>query len=201
MANRYSFYIDGFNVYHVIDEFRPKRKWLDLYKLVTSVVPASVSISDVYYFSALATWMPERASRHKTYIRALKATNIKVVLGRFKTKERQCKKCGIQYVAHEEKQTDVNIALRILEDAIADRFDTAVIVSGDTDFLPVIRTVHRLFPEKRVGVLLPIGSKSDALKNEADFNIKMKVKHLDNNQLPDTISTAQGIVKIPDEYK
>lgn len=197
---RIAFYIDGFNVYHVIDEYCPKYKWLDLHKMVKSVIPASVDITGVYYFSALACWKPDRVKRHETYIKALNASGVSVILGRFKRKERLCSICNKEYPAHEEKQTDVNIALKMFEDAMDDQFDRAVIVSGDTDFVPIISTLRRRFVGKQIGVMLPIGSHASALKKVADFSIKMKRKHLTLNQFPEIVETPTGSISKPNEW-
>lgn len=198
---RISFYIDGFNVYHVIDDYYPKCKWLNLYKMVKSVVPASVNIVEVSYFSALAQWKPDRVKRHKAYIEALKANGVSVILGRFKDKERRCRLCKKVYPAHEEKQTDINIAVKMFEDAMDDLFDRAVLVSGDTDFISLISTLKKRFPHKQVGVMLPIGSHASSLKMVADFSIKMKRKHLEQNQFSETVNTSFGSVSKPEKWK
>ena len=41
-----------------------------------------------------------------------------------------------------EKHTDVNVAILMMEGACEDRYDTAVIISGDTDMVPVMRRVR-----------------------------------------------------------
>ena len=51
--------------------------------------------------------------------------------------------------------TDVNIATELLTDAFQDRFDTAMLISGDSDLTSPIRTVRQVFPEKRVVVAFP----------------------------------------------
>lgn len=199
--NRFCFYVDGFNLYHVIKRYHPNLKWLNIHQMLSSFIPKSAKVELVYYFSAYAEWIPERVVKHKKYVAALRTTDVKIILGKFKAKERKCKKCDFEYISHEEKQTDVNIALQVLDDAMQDKFDSAVIVSGDTDFLPIIRKIKTLFPEKRIGVLLPIGAHALSLKEEADFHFKLKVKHLKNNQFPEIIETKQGNIIIPDDWK
>jgi uncharacterized LabA/DUF88 family protein len=44
--------------------------------------------------------------------------------------------------------TDVNIASRMLVDSFKDKFDTAFLISGDTDLIPPIREIKSLFPKK-----------------------------------------------------
>jgi len=56
--NRISFFIDGFNLYHAIDyEPRFRRyKWIDLTKLACCFIPPHDQLTEVFYFTALATW-------------------------------------------------------------------------------------------------------------------------------------------------
>lgn len=111
-ARRVSIYIDGFNLYHAIDDLNENHlKWLDLWALSKTLIRPGETVSEVKYFSAYATWMPEGYRRHQRYIAALEAKGVKFIRGRFKEKPMQCKKCGVQYVAHEEKETDVNIGV------------------------------------------------------------------------------------------
>jgi hypothetical protein len=66
----------------------------------------------VYYFSAYAVWQPRKVGRHIAYVKALRAVGVTVVLGQFKQKDRRCPACNHTWVGHEEKETDVNIAIR-----------------------------------------------------------------------------------------
>ena len=50
----------------------------------------------------------------------------------------------------EEKQADVNIALRLFELPVQGRYHKAVIVTGDTHLLPAVKAVQRTFPAKRL---------------------------------------------------
>jgi uncharacterized LabA/DUF88 family protein len=92
----------------------------------------------------------------------------------------------------EEKQTDVNIALRLFQLAVEDQYDRAVIVSGDSDLLPAIRAVQATFPSKQIGVIVPIGRASEDLKKQADFHYKMKERHLQSSRHANIISLRDG---------
>lgn len=43
-----------------------------------------------------------------------------------------------------EKGTDINLAVHMLSKAFQNSLDVAILVSGDTDYLPVIETLHQL---------------------------------------------------------
>lgn len=179
--NRVSFFIDGFNMYHSLKEHARDCRWLNLRTLCQEQInPDKEEISGIFYFSAIATWLSDanKVSKHKKYISRLQQENVNIVLGKFKEKEIHCKVCGSFFRAHEEKQTDVNIALKILEESVLDSFDTAILVSGDTDMIPAIMTMKRLFPGKRIGVVFPLGRKTLELSSVADFSRKISREQL-----------------------
>jgi hypothetical protein len=75
-------YIDGFNLYHGIKNLnKPHLKWLNLRSLADKFIdPKSEAIAKVYYFSAIATFMPkDTVLRHSTYIEALETFGIEFI--------------------------------------------------------------------------------------------------------------------------
>ena len=59
---------------------------------------------------------------------------------------------------------DVNIAVQLSTDAFDDRFDTALLISGDSDLTTPLRTVRAKFPAKRLIAVFPPGRQSFELK-------------------------------------
>jgi uncharacterized LabA/DUF88 family protein len=55
----------------------------------------------------------------------------------------------------EEKRTDVNIALQMLDDAYQGLADRAILVSGDSDLVPAIAFVKQRAPDCEVLVYIP----------------------------------------------
>jgi uncharacterized LabA/DUF88 family protein len=194
MAKVYAF-IDGFNLYHALDAPSYRQfKWISLAKLMRCYLMAGDTLEGIEYFTTLATWDPAKVARHRLFIRVNEEQGVAVTYGEFKRKDRFCTLCNRQFKSREEKQTDVNIALRLLEVAIQDRYDKAILVSGDTDLIPALKAVTRTFPNKKVGVVIPIGRASEDLKNQADFHHKMKVKHLVDSRLDDNHTMTDGSV-------
>ncbi|MGH9730809.1 MAG: NYN domain-containing protein [Candidatus Acidiferrales bacterium] len=197
---RIAFFIDGFNLYHALDychaiaEHRryQKYKWMSLRKLANLFVGPLDTLSEVLYFTALATWMPEKVERHKLFIHAQQSEGVTVIYGEFKRKDKKCSLCQKRYSTFEEKQTDVNIAIHLLQLAIQDRYDRAVIVSGDTDLIPAIKAVRLTFPNKQIGIMIPIGGSSEDLKKHADFRFKMREHHLASSRFPNSIILSDG---------
>ena len=157
-------------------------------------ISGQFSLAGVLYFSALATWRPESIKRHKIFIDALKSEGVRVVLGKFKDKDVYCKECNKFFKAREEKQTDVNIAVHLLKHAVLDNYDAAVLVTNDTDLVPAIKALKELYPQKKVGVLFPVGRWSSELEQICDFSKRTSEKDLLSCQFPDQVTLQSGAV-------
>lgn len=179
----------------------PSTKWLNLWALCNSYRSATrgagmVRLSSVFYFTALAHHIDQKkpgvVARHSTYIEALKTTGVIPVLGKFKKAgDKECPKCGTKILRHEEKETDVNISVKMLELLVRDEADIIMVVSGDTDLIPAIRTARNLFPTKPVGCLFPWGRSNQELKMVCSFYASIGLDQCARLQLPDPVA-VQG---------
>lgn len=157
--NRVAFLVDGFNLYHSARQASRElggasTKWLDIRSLCVeklSVIGRDAALDSIHYFSALALHLnptnPGVTIRHETYLECLRDSGVEVALARFKPKTVVCPNCGTRITRHEEKETDVAIAVKLMELFYADSCDTAVILTGDTDIAPAVRTIQRVFPQ------------------------------------------------------
>lgn len=194
---RISFFIDGFNVYHSLIYKRRYVKflWLDYHALAQRYArKLNGSVANIFYFSALAYWNQGKVQRHNLFIDALKSRGVKVIMGNFKEKERFCNNCHQFVMGHEEKQTDVNIALYLLNEAYNDTYDIAMIMTNDTDLIPAIKMLKRFFPKKRVGILFPIERWSDELKQNCHFFRHTRKSDYSKSQFPNTLTLSSGRV-------
>ncbi len=151
-------YVDGFNLYYGAVKGTP-HKWLDLAKFFQFLRPHD-SIEKIRYFTALVTG-PTRLNQ-EAYWQALATTPVvEIIPGKFKNKRVPC---GLATCTHpgkrifevpEEKRTDVNIAVYMLDDAYQDACDNFVLVSGDSDLVPAIRMIRTRFPTKQITVYVP----------------------------------------------
>lgn len=187
--NRIIFFIDGFNLYHALDGniSYHKYKWLNLAKLSKCFITKKDKIVDIFYFTAYTTWNPSKMVRHKNFVKALQLVGIKIVLGAFRHKDRTCRICHKKYSTFEEKRTDVNISIKLFQTAINDIWDTAIIISADSDLIPAILAIKTTFPTKQIGIVIPIGRRAEELKQTVDFYMKLKEKHLKTCQFDDVI--------------
>ena len=96
--------------------------------------------------------------------------------------------CGEIVSIHHEKETDVNIAVQMISDAYEEVYDTAFLVTGDSDQAGTIKTVRSLFHDtKEVAVIFPPKRKSKELKSVASACWNIDVSKLAKCQLPDPV--------------
>lgn len=194
---RVAAYIDGFNLYHGLHE-RHQRKylWLDLQALASSLLRRDQALAQVTYFTARVRNDMAGEQRQSDYLDALEVHSplVKVKDGRFQEKGRQCRSCGNTWTVFEEKETDVNIAIALLSDAVRDTFDTALMISADSDLCPAVRETKSLFPKKKIIVAFPPARHSAELRRVVDGFVFIGEDKIRRSQLPDEVSTATGIV-------
>jgi len=200
---RVSAFIDGFNLYHAIHDLgRNELKWLNLRALLENFTKKGLhELGDIFYFSAYADWLQEKRKRHLVYVRALKHFQVTPIMGNFKDKDIECRVCSNMWVDHEEKQSDVNLAVELVREAYKDSYDQALIVSGDSDLAPPIRLLKEIFPKKKVKVICPPGRfHSKELGSLANKRAKIQIVHLESSLLPAEMATRTGLITRPPEY-
>ena len=194
---RVACYIDGFNLYHAIDDLKkPHLKWLDLWALALSLCRDGEELTKVAYFSAYATWLPDKYHRHRQYVAALQAANVECHMARFSEQNARCNSCGTKWKRHEKKETDVHFSLTFLEDAIDGLFERAIIISADSDHCPAVRCVRRRFPAKQVFVATPPGrhNKAREMLNACHSGTPITPARLSRCLFPAVVSDARGTV-------
>jgi len=200
---RVACFIDGFNMYHAIDNrFATCYKWCNYRALINGYLQDDEQLDRVLYFSAFARWDTGKVARHNMFIKALSHHGIEVIMGKFKKKKPFCKKCSQRYTTHEEKESDVNIAIHMVSMAYEDDFDTALLVSGDSDFVSTIQFLKEKFDRKKFGVIVPGNLQfANDLRNVAHFSKHVDFEHIKTSRLPDEITLEDGtLIKCPPEY-
>lgn len=197
--------VDGFNLYHSIKRLAsPQHKWVNLNSLASVFIrPNSQILVGVYYFSAYATWLPESMARHVQFVKANSFYGVKPIMGQFKKKEKLCRDCKKKRISYEEKETDVNIALTLLDLAYKNFYDHAFVISNDSDLAPAIRLVLANFPEKRVTTIAPpCFVHSNELIRVSSAKAKIQVKHLERCRMTELIYDSEGhlVASCPDNY-
>ncbi|MCC6650429.1 MAG: NYN domain-containing protein [Candidatus Eisenbacteria bacterium] len=198
--------IDGFNLYHSLDKASgdlggAQTKWLDLIGLCSNYLPQignGAEVESVHYFSAPAGHVeqaePGALDRHWAYIRAIESTGVTVELGNFKAKQRKCPHCQQPIVSHEEKETDVAIAVRLLDLLWSKSCDAVAVVSADSDLSPAIRLAMKRFPGTQIYCLFPYGRGSFDLHALATKVIRLRSAAYRQHQLPDPVGLPDGSI-------
>jgi hypothetical protein len=102
----------------------------------------------------------------------------------------ECNRCGHIWINANEKMTDVNIATQLIVDAYHDKYDMALLISGDSDLVPPIKAVHENFPAKRVFVAFPPKRHNNIVAIVAKGSLIVGRKKLVDSQLNVSIQKA-----------
>ena len=190
-------YIDGFNFYYRAVKDTPY-KWLDFNTLFQHLLSPKNQIISIKYFTALVSgkFDPDQPIRQKTYIRAIQKyiPRLSVYYGHFLSHEifaplakPEGNKRFVRIIKTEEKGSDVNLAIHVLNDAWLDLYDCAVIVSNDSDLAESLKLVKEQH-NKVIGLITPgKGHPSRELLRYADFTKRIRKGVLAISQLPDPI--------------
>jgi len=211
--NRAIFLVDGFNLYHsVVDAEKDNGgrcvKWLDLRRLCLSylhIIGTSVkdrmTLRAIHYFSATPTHRSAaKQARHGLYMECLALSGIQVHLGRFKQKRAHCSLCNKDYIGYEEKESDVALAAKLFAVCHLRQADSIVVVSGDTDLAPAVRTCKELFREMFICFAFPYRRTHEELQHLAPGSFKISHRSYLRNQYPDPLCLPDGrkIAKPPE---
>lgn len=190
-------YIDGFNLYHGLhDAAGRKWLWLDLAKLVQSLRPQQTLVQ-VKYFTASVLNEPAAQGRQDTYIAALDAASgalVETTMGRYQQKTKYCRNCNHPWHLYEEKETDVNIAVNLVADAAAQKADTFMIVSADSDIAPAVRMAQRLNPAAFFLAAFPPKRFSAELKTLMPASFQIGRGRIRGSMLPAAVTASDGRV-------
>jgi uncharacterized LabA/DUF88 family protein len=191
-------YVDGFNLYFGLKDSGFKRYyWLDVAALAQSLLKPGQQLSATHYFTARIRANGRNTAdqkRQNDYLDALAVRGVQSQFGHYLQKTRQCRQCNASWPDYEEKMTDVNIAIQLLGDAFDDAFDTALVISGDSDLTTPIRKVRERFVQKRVIVAFPPGRYSNELKRCANGYLTIGEDKLRASQLPEQLVKPDGYV-------
>jgi NYN domain len=169
-------YVDGFNFYYGVTKFwRDERKWAglgwcDFRALIERHFALDGAQLEIKYFTApvyleheLPTHPEGEHKRNAFWLRAVRTiSGISVIEGFYK-KDRNKRAAGevrnpdAPAKSREEKQSDINLAVEVMLDALGpDPPERVYLLSDDTDLMPVVFALLERLPKPiPVTVLLP----------------------------------------------
>lgn len=198
-------YVDGFNLYFGLKSKGWKRYyWLNIKSMAQRLLRRGQRLILTKYFTSRVSNNPEKQRRHNTFIDTVcTLPDLEIFYGKYQMNPRTCNSCGVRDLFPNEKMTDVNIAVELLADAFTDSFDTALLISADSDLVAPVRKVRRLFPKKKVVVCFPPGRYSDDLKTAAGISMHIGRRIIAESQFPNEIIRASDgfILRRPGRWR
>lgn len=190
-VKRVAIFVDGNNLFHrVYDAGWYDVLWTDLRalgQLIAERTTGRCETSYVKHFTARPRDIEGAKLRPEFWVSATTAnrihSNVENILGRFVRRGG-----GRQF---EEKETDANLAAHLCLDAAQGRFDTAVIITADTDFVGALRYLSEQVPSINIVLGIPpvpYGIRiSKKLVDCADANLQITWDMLRRSTLPDVV--------------
>lgn len=157
--------IDRSNFYYSTAKLGKK---IDFEKLIKELIGERVLVRAYYYVAPLdITANEEKYWAHQRFLDKLKQIlDFEVVLCTLKKIKGDC---GYVYVV---KGDDVKMSNTLIMGAVDNLYDTAIVVSGDEDFIDSISLVKKRY-EKRIENAYFSRSSSANLRNVCDFTINL----------------------------
>lgn len=140
---RISIFIDGSNFYHGLKEYKLGKI---SFKEVIQELAKGRQIGNIYYYTATLDreYDEGRYRKHEEFLYTLQQIpHMKVIRCKLR---RIFEKDG--KIRYEVKGADVHLANDMLVGAYENLYDVAILISGDEDFVPVVKTLLKL--HKRV---------------------------------------------------
>ncbi len=207
---RTAIYIDGFNLYYWLRNL-PYR-WIDLRALTLNAIAKDGVTHDIVavkYFTAYVSDTDRdrsKSTRQDIYLKALQAHDraLTVHLGEFRRKPRQMPRAYadgstgplVWVMDTEEKGSDVNLAVELVNDAWLNVYDLAIVISNDSDLYRALSVVKR--KQRRVGVLVRGDADVVSLRKVSSFVKTLTVDHVRAALMPEQIPGTS--ISIPQKW-
>jgi NYN domain len=140
-------YIDGYNFYCSLND--PKHHpehlhlgWCNFALLGRRIIGDRGTLGIIKYFTAPVEdfGKPGERERQALWLRAMQTVSeVKIVHG-FHTGDRSAPR-DKRHLTRKEKETDINLSLAMIADATMRVYDSAILLCGDYDQRPTVRSV------------------------------------------------------------
>jgi hypothetical protein len=197
-------YIDGFNLYFGLKEKKWKRfYWLNLRLLSEKLLKPDQKLLWIKYFTSRISLPPDKVKRQGAFIEAIETLqDLTVFYGKYQSNEVVCNKCKHIMLKPNEKMTDVNIAVEMLSDAYNNKFDTAILISADSDLCAPVRAIREKFPDKGIIIAFPPERFSFELTKVATGYFTIGRKKLAESIFSEIVTKSDGYeLKMPERWK
>lgn len=178
-------------------------------KLCESFLGENQILAKVIYFTA-SPLSPQKNSRQSAFLNANRLINgdrFEIVRGKYLEKHLICPYCKGDICRPEEKKTDVNISIRMIEDCVMSKTDCISLISADSDLVPPLELIQRRFPNIGIKVYFPPSNFSNDLNDNIIHHRSKPIlliknqRRFENAVMPDEVSNGQKIYTIPEKWK
>lgn len=169
-------YIDGNNFYKYLKDEEisfPKGTKFDFSKFVEFLIGERECISKRYYVGIAKNFDNSKKSEQivrgqQKFLQKLKNEGFSIKPGRVMYDKDRIR----------EKGTDIKIAVDLIVGAIEDKYDTAILVSSDTDLIPAIQYIK--YRNKKLEYVGFSHAPSLGMQKYADLSILLLQKDIEN---------------------
>jgi len=164
---RVSIFIDGNNLYHSLK--RSDISDINFQKLINELAKDKTLVNVFYYIASLdIKYDEEKYWKHQKFLEDLrKIPKFNVVLCTLRKYKKENGSAGFQI-----KGDDIYLANDLLVGAYENLYDRAILISGDEDFIPIVKTVQKL--NKKVKNVYFSSSSSKQLRKICDSSINFR---------------------------
>lgn len=194
MPERAALYVDGFNMYHALDDLGEAHlKWLNLKRLAEHIVPSQDTVTEVVYCTAYTPSDSNKRWRHQQYLNALELTGVRCEMGHYVHETMKCYNCTNVWEKPTEKEGDINVAIHLFNDAWLNRYDHAYLVTADSDQAATVRLFRAQFPAKKFTTVSPPGRNfSVHIAKHATGRIALSKSHVEACLFPAIVLDPNG---------
>lgn len=180
--------VDGLNLHHALSKLGPNHTRPDIPTISSRLLNVNSNLLKIHYFSAAPQHLGRTAmDEYLNYKELLRQNGVNFIESRFQVIQRTCTNCGTQSIVHKEKESDVAIALQILEAASDGMVEKVLVFSADSDLAPAFRLARTLRPEIQLFVAQTssyLRHSPNSLGKLADATIRLRSQFIHNYQFP-----------------
>ena len=151
-----------------------KHQWrVDFRKLIQSI-SRNGQVWQTYFFASEEE--PPNSDQTSLYKYLKLALHFEVHLYPLRKRQMRCNECGNEWSSYSEKAAAIGMAGMLVSLGYNNAFDTAVLVTGDSDFLEPIRLI------KTLGKRIELAAWRDSIAQDLEMEASSEIFYLDEHR-------------------
>jgi uncharacterized LabA/DUF88 family protein len=180
---RVAVFIDGGNLYSGVKEGLHLQKSVKVEMLAKKLAADRLLVRIYYYTTSSPRPDSAKGKAHQKFLDKLGwIDHLQVRLGRLVPREIQfdCQNCGERqtFRSHLQKGVDTRIVVDMVTMAVGDSYDTAVLVSGDSDLAEAVNFIREHTNKQVENACVPGKGWAKTLREAADKRISLTKEYL-----------------------